>query len=326
MKVQSSRVDRFFQRTAQFVSEILQDQVESWSAAHSVEPAEGPGRDEYRLKKMLKQNQRSFGKDSVYLVSNHASLAQHYRQQLQGMAAAEHYQKALELFEKELQERGEVASLHRLIPAGLGQGQDAASLYEQAADFFQLYGGPPRSIPLLERAQQLVVDSPFPRRAEIERRLARLHLDSGDRAQAQKLYSKVWNEALQHYPANSPELGLHAEELARSLEPGPDCDELWGLSLTLQAQPASAPSLSALSKQYARLGHTEQARVLRERAEMLQLESSVRTAVPSRALKQDLERLIVLYESQGEAGSAERARLRLTQVETRLALKGPLHW
>lgn len=325
MKIQGSRVERFFQRTAQFVTGVIQDQVESWSSAHSVEPPPGPAQQEYRMKKMLKQNQQSFGKDSVYLVSNHVGLAQHYHGQLLGMAAADHYEKALALFEKELQERGEVASLNKLIPAGLGGGPDAACLYERAADFFQLYGGPERSIPLLQRAQQLIVDAPFPRRAEVDRKLARIHLDSGQLPEARKLYQKVWNEALQHHPPHSTHLSAHAEELARSLE-GQRSEDFWGLSVALQGENRSSPSLTTLARQYSTLGHHEQARFLRDRAEVLQLEDRVRTATPTRLLKQDLQRLMVLYESQGDAGSAERTRLRLTQVETRLALKGPLHW
>lgn len=318
-------MERFFQRTAQFVAGVLQDQVDSWSSAHAVEPSPGPAQQEYRMKKMLRQNQQSFGKDSVYLVSNHASLAKHYHQQLQGIQAADHYSKALELFEKELQERGEVASLHKLIPAGLGGGQDAAVLYEQAADFFQLYGGPPRSVPLLERARELIADAPFTRRAEIDRKLARIHLDSGQPDQAQKINQEIWSEALKHYEAHSPELALHAEELARSLQ-GQRSEEFWGLSVALQGQNRTSPALSTLSKQYAALGYHEQARSLRDRAEVLQLEDRVRTASPSRQLQQDLQRLMVLYESQEDAGSAERTRIKLTQLETRLALKGPLGW
>lgn len=326
MKIQGSPVNRFFERTAQFVTGVIQDQVESWSASYSVEPPAGPAQQEYRMKKMLKQNQHSFGKDSIYVLSTHASLAQHYRQQHLGMEAADHYRKALQIFEQELQERGEVASLHKLIPASLGGGQDAASLYEQAADFFQLYGGAPKSLPLLQRAQELVADAPFPRRAEIDRKIARVHSDSGNQEEASKIYDKVWSQALQHYPATSAELGAHAEELARSQGQSKRADDLWGLSISLHAQNRTAPALSSLAKQYASLGHSEQAQVIRERAEVLQLEDRVRGASPTRVLQQDLQRLIVLYQAQGDDGSAERTRLKLTQLETRLALSGPLSW
>jgi hypothetical protein len=326
MKIQSSPVHRFFQRTAQFMTGVIQDQVESWSSAYSVEPSAGPAQQEYRLKKILKQNQLNFGKDSIYLLSTHASLARHYQERYLGMQAAEHYGKALQVFEQELQQRGEVASLHKLVPACLGSGQDAASLYEQAADFFQLYGGAPKSLPLLQRAQELVAEAPFPRRAEIDRKLARIHLDTGNLEEATRLYEKLWEGALEHFPANSEELGGHAEELARCLGQGKRADDFWGLSISLHAQNRSATALSSLAKQYSSLGHPEQARVLRERAELLQLEDRVRGAPSTRLLKQDLQRLIVLYQAQGDAGSAERTGLRLAQLETRLALKAPLTW
>jgi len=327
MKVQPGRIERFFQRTANLVTGIVQDQVESWGAAYSVEPASGPGQQEYRLKKMLKSNQQNFGKDSIYTLSTHHSLAEHHRGQLHGIEAAAHYHKTLEIFEKELQERGEIESLHKLIPASLGGGQDAATLYEKAADFFQVYGGPEKSLPLLQRARQLLPqDASFERRAEVQHKIARVHQDSGNSAEATKIYDQVWKEALQNYGPTSSELGAHAEALARGLGQGQRSDDLWGLSLSLNSNLRTGPALSALAKQYAALGCHDQAGQLRNQSEILNIEDRVRSAPTTPLLRQDLIRLIELYTSKGDAGSAERAQLKLKQVETRLALKGPLTW
>ena len=119
---------------------------------------------------------------------------------------------------------------------------------------------------------------------------------------------------------------MHAEELARSLGPGSKSEELWGLSISLAAQTRSAPALSSLAKQYAAVGCFEQAQKLRNRSESLQLEDRVRSAPVSNLLRQDLQRLVEIYHADGDVGSAERAQLRLAQVETRLALKAPLSW
>jgi len=327
MKIQGSRVDRFFQKTSHLITGIIQDQIDGWSASVAVEPSAGPAQQEFRMKKMLRQNQARFGKESVYVLSNHFSLAEHYRSQRLGMEADTHYQKSLQLFEAELQERGELPSLQKLIPACIGGGQDAASLYEKAADFYQLYGGSEKSLPLLQRAQELLPeDADFPRRCQVQQKIARVHMSEEDRPEAQKIYGQIWNEALQHYSPTSPELGLHAEDLARSLGPGAKSEELWGLSLSLAAQPRTASALSSLAKQYAAVGCFEHAQKLRNHSESLQLEDRVRSAPVSNLLRQDLKRLVEIYQACGDAGSAERAQIRLAHVETRLALKAPLSW
>ncbi len=330
MKIQPNqpgRIERILQRTADLVTGVIQDQVDSWQSAYSVEPSAGPAQQEHRLKKMLKSNQQKFGKDSIYTLSTHMSLAQHQHGQLNGIEAATNYHKALEIFEKELQERGETDSLHKLIPACLGGGKDAASLYEKAADFFQLYGGSEKSLPLLERAQQLLPqDAGFERRAEVQQKIAKVHSDSGNQGEASKIYNQIWGEALENYGPTSPELGAHAEQLARSLGEGQRSEDLWGLSLSLNAEPRSGAALSALAKQYASLGCHDQARQVRNRSEILNIEDRVRSAPTTPLLRQDLIRLIELHQAQGDAGSVERAQLKLTQVETRLALKGPLTW
>ena len=327
MKIQPNRIERFFQRTADLVTGVIQEQVDSWSSSYSVEPSSGPGQQEHRLKKMLKSNQQKFGKDSIYTLSTHHSLAEHHRGQLHGIEAATHYHKTLEIFEKELKERGEVESLHKLIPASLGGGQDAASLYEKAADFFQIYGGPEKSLPLLQRAQELLPqDAGFERKTEVKHKIAQVHQNSGNSGEATKIYSQVWGEALENYSATSPELGSHAEALARSLGQGQRSDDLWGLSVSLNSNLRTGPALSSLAKQYASLGCHDQARELRNQSEILNIEDRVRSAPTTPLLRQDLLRLIELYNSKGDAGSAERAQLKLTQVETRLALKGPLTW
>lgn len=324
---QPNRFERFFQRTADMLTGAIQSQVDGWISSTAVEPTSGPGQQEYRLKKMLKSNQQNFGKDSIYTLSTHVSLAAHQHSQLNGMDAATNYYKALEIFEKELQERGEVDSLHKLIPASLGGGKDAASLYEKAADFFQLYGGSEKSLPLLERAQQLLPsDAPFERRAEIHHKVARVHADSGNKNEAVKIYDQVWNEALETYSPTSSELANHAEQLARGLGQGQRSEDLWGLSISLSAQNRTGPALSSLAKQYAALGCHDQARELRNQSEILNIEERLRSAPTTPLMRQDLLRLIELYKSKGDAGSIERAELRLRQVETRLALKGPLTW
>lgn len=327
MKIQPNRVERFFLKTSNLVTGIIQEQIDGWSSANSVEPAAGPAQQEHRMKKMLKQNQSRFGKESVYVLSNHFSLAEHYRGQRLGIEADTHYQKALQLFEAELQERGELTSLQKLIPACIGGGQDAATLYEKAADFYQLYGGSEKSLPLLQRAQELLPeDADFPRRCQVQQKIGQVHMAEDNKPEAQKIYGQIWNEALQHYPPTSPELGVHAEELARSLGSGPKSEELWGLSLSLAAQTKSAPALSSLAKQYAAVGCHEQAQKLRNRSESLQLEDRVRSAPVTRLLCEDLKRLVEIYHAEGDVGSAERAQLRLANVETRLALKAPLSW
>lgn len=327
MKIQPNRIERFFQRTADLVTGAIQSQVDGWVQSTAVEPTSGPGQQEFRLKKMLRNNQQNFGKDSIYTLSTHVSLADHQRGQLNGMDAATNYHKSLEIFEKELAERGEIESLHKLIPACLGGGKDAASLYEKAADFFQLYGGSEKSLPLLERAQQLLPkDAGFERRAEIHQKVAKVHADSGNQTEAVKIHTQVWKEALETYPPTSSELASHAEHLARGLGQGQRSEDLWGLSISLSAQNRTSPALSALAKQYAALGCHDQARELRNKSEILNIEDRVRSAPTTPLLRQDLLRLIELHDAQGDAGSAERARLKLTQVETRLALKGPLTW
>lgn len=328
MKIQQpSRLERFFQRTANLVTEAIQAQVDGWSSANSVEPSAGPAQQEYRLKKMLKSNQQNFGKESIYTLSTHVSLAEHQRGQLNGIEAATHYHKALEIFEKELAERGETASLHKLIPASLGGGQDAASLYEKAADFFDLYGGAEKSLPLLNRAKELLPeDAGFERRSQLQSRIAKVHANSGNQAEANKIYQQIWGEALENYGPTSSDLATHAEALARSLGQGQRSEDLWGLSLSLSANPRSGPALSALSKQYAALGFHDQAREVRNESEILNIEDRVRSAPTTPLLRQDMLRLIELYRAKGDEGSAERAQLKLAQVETRLALKGPLTW
>ncbi|MBS2039176.1 hypothetical protein JST97_29605 [bacterium] len=324
---QPNRIERFLQRTADLLTETIQSQVDGWVSAHQAEPSSGPEQQVFRLKKMLKSNQQNFGKDSIYTLSTHVSLADHHKGQLQGIEAATHYNKALEIFEKELAERGEVESLHKLIPACLVEGKDAASLYEKAADFFQLYGGSEKSLPLLERARQLLPkQAGFERRAEIQQKIARVHADSGNSQQASRVYDEIWSEALQTYPPLSPELASHAENLARSLGQGKRSEELWGLSLSLQGANRSSPALSVLSRQYSALGYHDQAHELRNQSEILSLEERVRSAPVTPLLQRDLKRLIELYDSKGDQGSLERARLKLTVVETRLALKGPLTW
>ena len=322
-------LNRMGEAASQRLTGFITQQVVDWRVSYTQEPTEGPARDEFRLQKILRRNEQQFGKDSIYNLSNHLSLAQHYQDQRQGIEASEHFQKALMIFEGELKERGGVDSLHGLVATSIpGKGEDAASLYQHAAGFFQLYGGAEKARPLLERALELCpADAGRERRSQIRSQLADLHVQEGQPEKGLPYLQESWKEALEELPPNHADLGSHTESLARvhrQMGQNERSEDFWALSLGL-GQSKSSISLNLLAKQYAKLGHGEQAFDLRQQSEILQLEeSTAKMGAATPQLAKDLGRLQELYAYRGDESAQVRVSSRLAVVQTRLAARGPL--
>lgn len=302
---------------------IVADQIENTRLAYMKEPKEGPERLEYFLRQNLRSGERHFGKDSIYSVGTHIQLAEHFRQSGRALEASDHYQKALAIFEAELQQRGEADSLHRLMPASLtGSAHDAASLYEKAGEFFSLFGGPEKSTPMFERALQLCPENAqLDRRLELRSRLASSYLDGGNTGSAMALLESNWNESCDAHAPTSGALSKPAEDLARLYQQqgkNREAEALWQISVSLEGT-SSAVGLNSLAGLYGQVGKSDMARELRRESEIRSLEQSVAHAqVATPPLAKDLRRLVQLYEEKGDHSAKVRTQSRLEVIEARV--------
>jgi len=296
--------------------------IESMAESHRQEPPEGPERVLFRSQKILRNTERQFGKNSIYTLGSHLSLAEQHRDAYRGIDASEHYKKALGVFESELKERGEVESLHKLMPANLGEPEaDAGSLYERAAEFFSLFGGPEKALPLLERAQELCrSDATFERKADLKRKLAETYLATGQESKGKELLSEGWSEALKEYEPGSKALLPACRAWARASKD----EALQDVAHLLESEPNSV-GLKMLGDAYRRAGLREPARRLANQSEILKLrQSSMQDQKPTPNLVKELKRLIDLSREEGDSVTLKQAEGRLAVIETRLAALGAL--
>lgn len=306
-----------FTRLGEGLIDTIKGSIEGWAEAYRQTPTEGPEREEYFLRKFLKEAERSHGKGSIYTLGQRLRLADFCRQSYRAMDVAECYDQAVKTLEGELALRGGTGELDRLVPACASGYSDVASVFERAGEFFLLYAQPDKAVGLLRRAVELAPSGE--RRIQLLERLAGEVSDP----EAARLRREAFGERLERSQPTDPELAEPARALGRSLEKsGQDCGSWYALSLSLDCRrPESellrAGHLKQLAGLYASVGESKVAAGLREEAEICQLEAGARGAPAGPMLRRDLERLVEIYQRRGEESALVRTRHRLQAVRDR---------
>ncbi len=312
------QVEAGLDRVGHGLIDFISQSIEGWSEAYRQKPAEGPERQEYFLKKFLKEAERSHGKGDIYTLGQRLRLADFYRESYRAMDVAEHLDQAVKTVEAEIRLRGGSQELDRLVPACASGYPDVASVFERAGEFFLLYAQPEKAVGLLRRAVELA--PPGERRVSLQERLA---AEVGD-PEAASLRREAFSSRLERALPTDESLADPARALARSLErSGQEAGGWYALSLFLDCgrKPDSdllrGGYLKQLAGLYGAVGESKVAASLHEEAQICQLEASARGALAGPALRRDLERLVEIYERRGEESALVRTRHRLQAVRDR---------